>query len=127
MYIEAMTMKLRTMIPVISLIVTALAGLILLQVYLLNNAFALKEQAFRQNVGAALGAAALKLQAGETLSRVRRFDLRAGSTAGSKAGRGVSAQLTVRGAGRFPSHRVESPQRVSIRVWTGGGDSLLSD
>src|SRR5664279_3853978 len=121
MYIEAMTMKLRTMIPVISLIVLALAGLILLQVYLLDNAFALKEQAFRQNVGTALGAAALKLQAGETLSRVRRFDLRAGSPAGRKAERDVSPPLTVKGNRRLPSYRMDSLQRVSIRVWSGGG------
>jgi two-component system phosphate regulon sensor histidine kinase PhoR len=126
MYIEAMTMKLRTMVPVISLIVLALAGLILLQVYLLDNAFALKEQAFRQNVGTALGAAALKLQAGETLSRVRRFDLRAGSPAGRKAERDVSPPLTVKGNRRLPSYRMDSLQRVSIRVWSGG-DSLLSD
>ena len=120
-------MKLRTILPVIALIVIALAGLILLQVYLLDNAFALKEQAFRQNVGAALGAAALKLQAGETLSRVRRFDLRAGSPAGRKAERDVSPPLTVRGNGRSPSYRKDSLQRVSIRVWSGGGDSLLCD
>ena len=127
MYIEAMAMKLRTIVPVVILIVIALAGLILLQVYLLNNAFALKEQAFRQNVGAALGAAALKLQAGETLSRIRRFDLRAGSPAGRKVQRHVSPSLPVRGDGRSPSYRVDTPQTVSIRVWHGGGDSLLSD
>ncbi len=66
-------MKTRTVIPVVSLIVVALAGLILVQVYLLNNAFTLKEQSFRQNVTTALGAAALKLQAGETISRVMRY------------------------------------------------------
>ncbi len=120
-------MKLRTMVPVVSLIVIALAGLILLQVYLLNNAFALKEQAFRQNVGTALGAAALKLQAGETLSRIQRFDLRAGSPTGRKVQRHASPSLPVRGNGRSSSYRVDTPQRVSIRVWNGEGDSLLSD
>jgi len=96
-------MKPRTVIPVVSLIVAALAGLIVLQVHLLNNAFTLKEQAFRQNVTAALGAAALKLQAGETISRVMRY-------------------------GPLPGHRGGPGHRVNIRVFSDpGGDALVRD
>ncbi len=116
MYIDAMTMKLRTMVPVVSLIVIALAGLILLQVYLLNNAFALKEQAFRQNVGAALGAAALKLQAGETLSRIRRHDLGSRSPVSRKVETEFSSSFPGRGNGSSLSYRVDSPHTVRIRV-----------
>lgn len=116
MYIDAMTMKLRTMVPVVSLIVIALAGLILLQVYLLDNAFALKEQAFRQNVGAALGAAALKLQAGETLSRIRRYDLGSRSPVSRKVETEFSSSFPGRGNGSSLSYRVDSPHTVRIRV-----------
>jgi two-component system phosphate regulon sensor histidine kinase PhoR len=128
MYITAMTMKLRTIVPVVSLIAIALAGLILLQVYLLNNAFVLKEQAFRQNVGTALGAAALKLQAGETLSRVLRYDFTSGSPPLWNMKTNPSSSFPVRVSGNSLSYHVGSPQRVSIRVVNNeGSDSLLSD
>lgn len=120
-------MKLRTMVPVVSLIVIALAGLILLQVYLLDNAFALKEQAFRQNVGAALGAAALRLQAGETLSRVQRYDLRSGAPLLRKLKREVAPSSTVRVNGGSLSSGVDSPYTVHIRVIDSEGfDTLLA-
>jgi signal transduction histidine kinase len=98
-------------------------------VYLLENAFALKEQAFRQNVGAALSAAALKLQAGETLSRVLRYDLGSGSPAHrKKVETEVSSSPPVLVNGNSLSYHVGSPQRVSVRVVdNAGGDSLLSD
>ena len=102
-YITATSMKRRTIIPVVGLIVIALAGLMLLQVYLLNTAFTLKEQAFRQNVRTALGAAALKLQAGETISRVMRSGLPSGP-------------------GPAPDHR------VNIRVFSSAkGDTFTSE
>ena len=116
MYITATAMKVRTIIPVVSLIVAALAGLIILQVYLLNNAFALKEQAFRQNVRTALGAAALKLQAGETLSRVRRFGVPA------------AADPAVRVRSSSSSHAAPARQWVSFRVYSGPhGDTVIRD
>jgi two-component system phosphate regulon sensor histidine kinase PhoR len=117
-----MTMKLRTMVPVVSLIVIALAGLILLQVYFLDNAFALKEQAFRQNVGAALGAAALKLQAGETLSRVQRYDLRSGFHDLRKLKTELSSSSPLRVDGGSYPYRVDSPHTVRIHVF----DTLLA-
>ena len=121
-------MKLRTIFPVIALIVIALAGLILLQVYLLDNAFTLKEQAFRQNVGAALGAAALKLQAGETLSRVQRYDLRSGAPSLRKLETKLSSSSPVRVGGGSLSAPVDSPHTVHIRVFDGEGfDTLLAD
>ena len=127
MYIEAMTIKLRTILPVIALIVIALAGLILLQVYLLSNAFALKEQAFRQNVGAALGSAALKLQAGETLSRVQRYDLRSGAPVLRKRENLVSASYAGRVGHGSLSARVDSPHTVHIRVIDSNGfDTLIA-
>ncbi len=107
-------MKLRTIVPVVGLIVAALAGLILLQVYLLNTAFVLKEQAFRQNVGAALGASVLKLQAGETLTRVLRRDGHAG------------AHPVVRGTG-LRSSASRPPGGFTVRVIQHEkGDSLVS-
>ena len=109
-------MKARTVIPVVSLIVAALAGLISLQVYLLNNAFALKEQAFRQNVQTALGAASLKLQASETLSRVKRFGV---GQAGSSPVRIRSSSL---------AHGAGQRQWVSVRVFSGArGDTVIRD
>ena len=121
-------MKVRTIIPVVSLIVAALAGLISLQVYLLNNAFALKEQAFRQNVRTALGAAALKLQAGETLSRVRRYSLTsAGKTAPASGPNARRSRVTR--AGSSASERNDAPhQWVSIHVYsTAQGDTIVRD
>ena len=127
MYIETMTMKLRTMVPVVTLIVIALAGLILLQVYLLNNAFALKEQAFRQNVGAALGAAALRLQAGETLSRVQSYDLKPPSPVRRKQETTISPPSPFRVTGSSLSSGVDSPRTVHIRVFDSVGFDTLID
>jgi two-component system phosphate regulon sensor histidine kinase PhoR len=122
-----MTMKLRTILPVVGLIVIALAGLILLQAYLLDNAFTLKEQAFRQNVGAALGAAALKLQAGETLSRIQRYDLRSGSHPLRTLERKVPPLPPGLINGDSLSSGVDSPYTVRIRVIDGEGfDTLLA-
>jgi len=67
--------KPRAIAPLLVVLVLALGGLILLQAYLINVAFTLKEQAFRENVNAALATAGLKLKAGETLSRIRQYDL----------------------------------------------------
>ena len=128
MYITAMTMKLRTIVPVVGLIVVALAGLIVLQLYLLNNAFVLKEAAFRQNVGTALGAAALRLQAGETMARVMRYDHTSGSAFLRKFDREISPPLPIKVDGTTMSYTVGSPQRVTIRVIdSAGGDSLVCD
>lgn len=107
-------MKLRTIVPVVGLIVAALAGLIFLQVYLLNTAFVLKEQAFRQNVGAALGASVLKLQAGETLTRVLRRDRQSGPPP------------TLRGT-RQGSSATRPPGGITVRVIQHArGDSLIT-
>jgi two-component system, OmpR family, phosphate regulon sensor histidine kinase PhoR len=121
-------MRVRTIIPVVSLIVAALAGLIYLQVYLLNNAFALREQAFRQNVRTALGAAALKLQAGETLSRVRRYSLTSASKAAPGSGLNAPRSL-VRHATSSAVERNDGPhQWVSIHVYSGAhGDTIVRD
>jgi len=128
MYITCMTMKLRTIVPVVSLIALALAGLIILQVYLFNNEFLLKEQAFRQNVGTALGAAALKLQAGETLSRVLKYDLRPGARVPGSPDRGAPPPHPVRGSRTSLSYSVGSPKGVTVRVVDDAGhDSLFCD
>jgi two-component system, OmpR family, phosphate regulon sensor histidine kinase PhoR len=47
-------------------VVASLLGLVVLQASLLKSAAALKEQAFRQNVSAAMGAVVQKLEVGET-------------------------------------------------------------
>ena len=58
----------------IGLTSVALLGLIVLQAFLLNSAYVLKEQAFRANVRGALISAALRNQAGETLTQVLRVE-----------------------------------------------------
>ena len=65
-------MKLRTKtIGILAgMMAASLAGLIFLQYYLLRNAIELKEQAFRQNVNAAMSAMTQKLQTQETANHV---------------------------------------------------------
>jgi signal transduction histidine kinase len=65
----------------------ALVGLIVVQSYLLNNAYAIKEQAFERTVESALLSAALRLQAGETLTQVLRINRQ-------QAGRGTHLLVT---------------------------------
>ena len=128
MYIEVMTTRQRKIAPVLALLVIALAGLMLLQAYLINNAYLLKEQAFRQNVGAALSAAALRLKAGETLSRAMRYDFR--SKAGGKHEEEASSgfPVNVNGNGTSLTYSVGSPQRVRVRMFNNAGcDTLVMD
>jgi two-component system, OmpR family, phosphate regulon sensor histidine kinase PhoR len=49
-------------------------GLIVVQSYLLSNAYSIKEQAFERTVESALLSAALRMQAGETLTQVLRIN-----------------------------------------------------
>ncbi|MBK7142497.1 MAG: HAMP domain-containing histidine kinase [bacterium] len=55
---------------IIVLIVLSLAGLVMVQSFLLSNARELEEQAFQRNVLAALNAATQKLETGETARRI---------------------------------------------------------
>ncbi len=55
---------------IIALIIIALAGLVMVQSFLISNARELEEQAFQRNVLAALNAAAQKLETGETARRM---------------------------------------------------------
>lgn len=55
---------------IIVLIVISLAGLVLVQSFLISNARELEEQAFQRNVQAALNAATQKLETGETARRL---------------------------------------------------------
>ena len=77
----------------VTLMVIALSGLIVLQLYLLNSALELKEQAFKQNVSAALLAATLRLQAGETVSQA----FQVGAPDGSGPRRTIRSEIIVTG------------------------------
>jgi two-component system, OmpR family, phosphate regulon sensor histidine kinase PhoR len=85
--------------------VTALAGLIAVQMVLLMDAFELKQQAFRQNVNAALSAASVRLAAGETL--VTAYTVGSGAE--------VREDSMVFGS-------VDTPQRVQVHVFSKSGD-----
>jgi two-component system phosphate regulon sensor histidine kinase PhoR len=125
-----MTMKLRKIVPVVGLIAVALVGLIILQVSLLENAFLLKEQAFRQNVRTALGTAALKVQAGETLSRVVHSGLASGSRPAPDGNNGTPPSRGTRVSGTSVSYNLRSKGRpmIRIRLFRGGaGDTLQTD
>lgn len=64
----------------IGLTVFAMVGLIVLQAFLLNSAYELKEQAFARNVRSALLSASFRMQAGETMAQVLHIqDTRAGA------------------------------------------------
>jgi len=93
--------KPRTATPLLAVLVVALGGLILLQAYLLNVAFTLKEQAFRENVNTALATAALKLKAGETLSLILRDGRTARHGASRTADTAVSPPVTIRREGAY--------------------------
>ena len=58
---------------VIGLTISALVGLIVLQAFLLNSSYELKEQAFAQNVWSALLSASFRMQAGETLTGIQSW------------------------------------------------------
>lgn len=85
-------------------VVTALAGLIVVQMVLLMDAFELKQQAFRQNVNAALGAASVRLSAGEAL--VTAFKVESGA--------GVRRDSLV--------FNVDPPQQIQLRVFSKSGE-----
>ncbi len=125
-----MTMKLRKILPVVGLIAVALAGLIILQVSLLENAFLLKEQAFRQNVKTALGTAALKVQAGETLSRVVRSEGASRSHPVPGRKKETPSSRRTRVAGNSISYN-DGPDRepvVRVRLFHArAGDTLQTD
>ena len=82
-------------------LVVALGGLILVQAYLINVAFTLKEQAFRENVNMALSTAALKLRGGETISLIQRYDLAGHGKAPRAADSVVSPSITLRRDGGY--------------------------
>lgn len=67
-----MKLQQRTIIILIAAIIISLAGLVALQFVLITNAIELKQQAFRQNVNAAMNAVVQKLEAGETVGNVFR-------------------------------------------------------
>ena len=123
-----MNRKLRKVVIVVGAIVAGLLGLILLQVRLLEDAFVLKEQAFRQNAEAALGTAALKLQAGETLSSALRYEVSAINQADKTHPRSSVPEAPARVQGNLFIYHVASPQRVRIlAVNSVGSDSVVMD
>jgi two-component system phosphate regulon sensor histidine kinase PhoR len=133
---------------IVAAVVMALAGLIAVQVYLLTNAFELKEQAFKQNVTGALGMTSIRLATNETMANVFRID--AGGTAGGAtivttevrttrpSGQGrvdsvfavqrVGPPMPVRVEGDSFIYTISTPQRVRILLADGTGkDSLVVD
>jgi two-component system, OmpR family, phosphate regulon sensor histidine kinase PhoR len=131
----------------ITMMAIALTGLIVLQLYLLEGAFELKEQAFRQNVWSALLSASLRLQAGQTMAQAFKVDLAQPrhqriirSETGVASGNSVRLSETAGGLGgiREPlplrieentfTYRVGSPKRVRVQISDAyGRDSILID
>ncbi|HTO92989.1 MAG TPA: HAMP domain-containing sensor histidine kinase [Bacteroidota bacterium] len=93
--------KPRTTTLLLVVLAVALGGLIILQAYLINVAFTLKEQAFRENVNTALATAALKLKAGETLSRIRGGEVAAGDAASGAADTASRPPVLIRREGEY--------------------------
>lgn len=60
---------------VIFIITTAMVGLVSVQIFLLNQAYNMKLQTFRQNVNSALNSVVEKLETRETLNRVMKLTL----------------------------------------------------
>lgn len=127
-----------------------LTGLIFLQYILLRDAVVLKQQAFRENVNAALTTITRKLQTREAVNNVFRY-----ATSGDK-GKNITVHITTRrGAGKkstitafdstnaglaviaspirfegnFLHYTVTSPQHVMLRVFNSVGevDTVLVD
>jgi signal transduction histidine kinase len=132
----------------VAAVVIALAGLIAVQVYLLRNAFELKEQAFNQNVAGALGMTSIRLATSETVANVFRVDTgdtSRGSTIVTTEVRmkGNSVQnrsdsvfavgrvgppVPVRVEGDSFIYTISTPQRVRILLADAtGNDSLVVD
>nr|NIR46998.1 hypothetical protein [candidate division KSB1 bacterium]NIR69673.1 hypothetical protein [candidate division KSB1 bacterium]NIS22592.1 hypothetical protein [candidate division KSB1 bacterium]NIT69452.1 hypothetical protein [candidate division KSB1 bacterium]NIU23107.1 hypothetical protein [candidate division KSB1 bacterium] len=65
-----MNLKKQIVLAIIFLTAVSLVGLIALQTYLLKNAVEQKEQAFRQNINAALNTVVRNLETREALSEV---------------------------------------------------------
>jgi len=133
---------------VVFLSVIALAGLTMVQVYLLNDAFQLKEQAFERNVLAALGAASRRLETGDALSRVFRVEGalpgagtrmvqtevrtispdRRGSRDSTFFVRQLPRPAPVRVEGNSFYYHIATPQRVRMRLLDEAGrDSVIVD
>jgi hypothetical protein len=118
----------------VAVIVTALTGLIVVQVMLLKDAFALKQETFRQSVSGALSAAAVRLATGETqdvVFRTEKDSLNRTISAGSSAW-SVSGECTVPPGPQARrdslAHRDGTPSLMRIQViTTGDKDSLLLD
>ncbi|MCG8603543.1 HAMP domain-containing histidine kinase [bacterium] len=70
-----MKLNKRTITAIVLTATTALLGLLVMQVYLLNNALQLKRQAFRQNVRVALDAVVQQLETREVVAKVVGYSL----------------------------------------------------
>ena len=147
-----MSVQRRNIAPIVILVAAALVGLMVLQGYLLNNAYALKEQAFERNVRTALGAASQRLESGVVVTQLlgepgRLPAMRGGKSVsttvavgprspdsgGAAAGSSVSLALPggrpdFRVEGNSFYYRVATPQRVRLRLQDAAGhDSLVVD
>jgi two-component system phosphate regulon sensor histidine kinase PhoR len=143
-----MSVRHRNISPIVLLIASAMVGLIALQVYLLDSAFELKEQAFRRNVRNALSAAARRLETGEALTQVlrRAEELTPGEgrrkTPPTGPGRRFASDTMMqtrvftapadrpgfRVEGNSFYYHVETPQHVRLRMQdVTGRDSLVVD
>jgi two-component system phosphate regulon sensor histidine kinase PhoR len=103
---------------IIALIIIALAGLVLVQLLLINNAREFEKQAFQRNVLAALNAAAQKLETGETARRMM-------VTMGTQRATRDSAGRTVL---TFEESLISGGSTVEKSQWFGSGprgDSTL--
>lgn len=132
-----MALSRKTVGVIVALLVVSLAGLIVLQSYLLNYAMELKEQAFHRNVLAALNTVVSRLETSKTIINVFRQWDQSGDTGQ------IQIQMQVLAAGsdsmdtdstvifdnrggplRFPQvegrtlrYEVRSPQRVNLQAY----------
>jgi len=136
-YIQYMALSKKTVGGVLALLVLSLAGLVVLQSYLLNFAMEQKEQAFRRNVLAALNTTAARLEFGKVVVSLFQEESPPGDTAGHvmqvQVVRLMSDSPTTDSVvvvqekvgmpplpwmdGRMVHYKVNSPQHVSLQLF----------
>jgi signal transduction histidine kinase len=140
-YIHSMRLSRRTVRIIVGLMVLALLGLVALQVSLLMNSSALKEQTFRQNVVAALNAASDRLAdiaatdqlfvMAESPPPGMRYHFIQNEADTARGGRdstmvvsvfaSSTGKLTTRMVGNEITYQLEKPQRVTIKSFDALG------
>lgn len=141
-------MKLRPgLIGILALIVAALLGLLAIQAVLINTAYTAKDQAFRQNVSAALQTVAQRLEARELVTTVLWVGQNASQPSRGDSGT-FETHVRFSASGEHPPHLpgdsatppvlvngnrlryvVSAPQQISLRMFNivSGKDTSIVD